>query len=117
MTEADTRVLDAFNAAFNRHDVEAMMGLMSEDCVFENTYPPPSGSRHEGQASVRKFWEAFFREAPQAAIEIEEMVILGKRGFQRWTYRWDASSGFVRGVDVFRFESGKIAEKLSYVKG
>ena len=120
MTSDYAETLQEFNAAFNRHDVEAMMGLLIDGCVFENTYPPPSGTRYEGQSAVRSYWEDFFRDAPQAVIEIEEMVILGDRGFQRWTYRWDrdrGGTGFVRGVDVFRFESGKIAEKSSYVKG
>ncbi len=38
----------------------------------------------------------------------------------RWTYRWteaDGNTGHIRGVDVYRLESGLIAEKLSYVKG
>lgn len=32
-----------FNDALNAHDVDAMMKLMSEDCSFENTYPPRMG--------------------------------------------------------------------------
>ena len=36
-------------------------------------------------------------------------------GMQRWRYEWDG--GHVRGVDVFRVRDGKVAEKLSYVKG
>jgi hypothetical protein len=38
------------------------------------------------------------------------------RGHHRWV---DASGlpGHVRGVDVLRVRSGRIAEKLSYVKG
>jgi len=37
----------------------------------------------------------------------------------RWIYRWvrDGQEGHVRGVDVFRVRDGKVAEKLSYVKG
>ncbi len=117
MSTDHAAVVREFNTAFNRHDVEAMLDLMTEDCVFENTHPAPSGTRIEGRASNREFWHAFFRDAPQAAIEIEEMVVVGARGFQRWTYRWERERGFVRGVDVFRFSAGRIAEKLSYVKG
>jgi hypothetical protein len=37
----------------------------------------------------------------------------------RWRYTWmnPDSQGHVRGVDVFRVQDGKVAEKLSYVKG
>ncbi|PKN87500.1 MAG: nuclear transport factor 2 family protein, partial [Chloroflexi bacterium HGW-Chloroflexi-8] len=34
-------LITKFNLAFNRHDIDAMMEMMTEDCVFENTYPPP----------------------------------------------------------------------------
>jgi hypothetical protein len=37
----------------------------------------------------------------------------------QWTYHWikESGAGHVRGVDVFRIHNGKVAEKLSYVKG
>jgi ketosteroid isomerase-like protein len=41
-----------FNDAFNRHDVAAIMALMTEDCVFDSTRPPPDGERIVGQAAV-----------------------------------------------------------------
>jgi steroid delta-isomerase-like uncharacterized protein len=113
-------LLDRFNEAFNRHDAEGMMALMAEDCVFENTYPAPDGTRYQGQESVKVFWEEFFRSSPQARIVIEEMFVHDDRGVQLWTYHWvdeEGIPGHVRGVDVFRFQAGKIAEKLSYVKG
>ncbi len=114
------QLLDAFNAAFNRHDVAGMMALCTADCVFENTVPPPDGARYAGQAAVSAFWTGFFAAAPGARIEIEELVVLGDRAFQRWVYHWmdeQGDPGHVRGVDVFRFREGRIAEKLSYVKG
>jgi ketosteroid isomerase-like protein len=120
MPSPEIELLNDFNAAFNRHDVDGMMALMTPDCVFENTYPPPDGERFEGQAAVWQFWEDFFRLSPNAHLEFEEIVACGERAFQRWVYHWlDAGggSGSVRGVDVFRFKEGKIAEKLSYVKG
>ncbi len=50
-------VIDRFNEAFNRHDVEGIMALMTNDVVFENTSPRPDGERYDGQESVRGFWE------------------------------------------------------------
>jgi predicted SnoaL-like aldol condensation-catalyzing enzyme len=109
-------LLERFNRALNAHDVAAMMTLMSERCVFENTYPPPDGERLEGQAAVGEFWQAFFAAAPTATIRIEELFVAGERAIQRWRYSWSEQE-YVRGVDIFRLEGGKIAEKLSYVKG
>lgn len=109
-----------FNDALNAQDASAMMQLMTEDCVFENTYPPPDGARYEGQASVRVFWEDFFRSSQNARIEIEEIFASNERCTMRWIYRWidmQGKPGHVRGVDIYRIVGGKIKEKLSYVKG
>ena len=47
--------IERFNDAFNQHDVDAVMSLMTDDVVFENTAPPTDGERHVGQAAVRAF--------------------------------------------------------------
>ena len=113
--DATRTVIDHFNAAFNAHDIEVVMALMTDDCVFENTYPQPDGARFEGQAAVRANFAAFFAESPQAQFEFEDIFTSGDRACVRWLYRW--GSGHVRGVDVFRVRDNRIVEKLSYVKG
>jgi uncharacterized protein (TIGR02246 family) len=108
-------IVRRFQDAWNAHDVDAVMALMTEDCVFESTWPPPDGERVVGQESVRAFWERFFAQSPAATIDIEELFACGDRATMRWHHRWDG--GHVRGVDVYRLRDGRIAEKLSYVKG
>ena len=118
--ESAIRVVLEFNEAFNRHDVAGMMQLMSDDCIFENTSPAPDGAVYSGKEAVTQFWQDFFRESPQAHIEIEEISSLGERCMMRWRYSWvdmAGDKGHVRGVDVFRVRNGFIREKLSYVKG
>jgi steroid delta-isomerase-like uncharacterized protein len=119
--ESTFSIIQHFHDAFNRHDVDAIMALMTEDCIFENTYPPPDGLRYEGQAAVRTFWEKLFAaDSPQAHFEVEDIFTTDDRGVIRWRYRWisaDGSTGHIRGVDIFRVRDGKVAEKLSYVKG
>jgi len=90
------------------------MSLMTDDCVFENTLPPPDGERFVGQTDVRRFWDTFFRDTPQARFEAEEMVVAGDRAVVRWRFDW--GGGHVRGIDLLRVRDGKVAEKLSYVK-
>jgi ketosteroid isomerase-like protein len=113
-------VVTRFNDALNARDVDGMLRLMTADCVFENTYPPPDGARFSGQAQVRAFWQDFFQGSQQAHIEIEQIFSLGERCVMLWVYHWvDASGipGHIRGVDVYAVRDGLIAEKLSYVKG
>lgn len=109
-----------FNEALNRGNVDEMMSLMTPNCVFENTYPPPEGKRYDGQAEVRAFWEEFFSSSVGARIEIEEIFAQGERCVMRWIYHWNEASGktgHIRGIDLYKLEGGQIAEKLSYVKG
>ena len=65
-------------------------------------------------AAVRQAWEAIFDDST-SRFEAEETFAAGDRVVQLWRYTWD--TGHVRGVDVFRVRDGKVAEKLSYVKG
>jgi ketosteroid isomerase-like protein len=119
-TAMTVATIEQFNAALNRHDVDAVMALMTNDCIFENTYPPPDGERYEGQAAVRHFWERMLRSSPDAAFATEEMVAAGDRCVVRWRYTYtgaDGRSGHIRGIDLFRVRDGKVAEKLAYVKG
>ncbi|MDQ3974077.1 MAG: nuclear transport factor 2 family protein [Actinomycetota bacterium] len=109
-----------FQDAWNRHDVDEVMALMTDDCVFETTWPPPDGERVEGHFALRTFWERFFAQSPQATIDIEELFACGDRATMRWRYHWGGEpgqGGHVRGVDMYRVRHGKVAEKFSYVKG
>jgi len=60
-------------------------------------------------------WEALFAASPDAAFTTEEIVEAGDRVVARW--RYDYGDGHVRGVDLFTVRDGRVAEKLSYVKG
>jgi ketosteroid isomerase-like protein len=118
-TGVTLEVVQRFNEAFRRHDVDGIMALMTEDCVFDNTRPPPDGERFVGQDHVRAFWRQLFARSPNARFDTEEIFAAGDRCVVRWVYHWvkDGEPGHVRGVDIFRVRGGKVAEKLSYVKG
>jgi len=60
--------LDAFfDAGWNRHDVDFLMTLMSEDCVFESAAGPDiCGTRHEGRERVREAFARVFKLYPDA---------------------------------------------------
>lgn len=107
--------LTAFNAAFASGDVDAIMALMTEDCVFESTGPAPDGVRHVGAAAVRRVWQDLFAGTEQPRFEWEDVHASGEHGVVRWRFSWQG--GQVRGVDVIRLRGSRVAEKLSYVKG
>lgn len=119
-TEATLATIERFNAAFNAHDVDAVMALMTDDVLFENTSPAPDGETVRGQTAMREFWTRFFAGSSQAHFTTEDIFAHEDRALVRWIYRWhDPASGpgHIRGVDVFRVRDGKVSEKLAYVKG
>jgi ketosteroid isomerase-like protein len=118
-SKSTLEAVNRFNAAFNRHDVDAVMKEMTEDCVFENTSPTPDGSRIEGATAVKAYWLKFFASNPDAYFEAEDIFVSENRCVVRWVYHKtkDGKPWHLRGVDVFRIKDGKVAEKLAYVKG
>jgi len=107
-------VLESFGAAWAQHDLEATLALDTDDCVFDSTGPAPDGIRHVGRDAVRRAWQSIFNDT-NARFEAEETFCVNDRVVQLWRYTW--ADGHVRGIDVFRVRDGKVAEKLSYVKG
>jgi ketosteroid isomerase-like protein len=115
MDEAEVaRLLDEFGAAWNDHDLDRALRFVTDDVVFESTGPAPDGVRAVGPDEVREAWAPIFSD-PSSHFETEDAFIAGDRATTRWIYRW--SGGHIRGVDVFLLRDGKVAEKLSYVKG
>ena len=107
-------VVDAFGAAWGAHDLDGVLSMLTDDCVFDATGPAPDGTRHVGPDAIRAAWQAIFDDTA-ATFEAEETFAAEDRVVQRWRYSW--AGGHVRGVDLFRVRDGKVAEKFSYVKG
>ncbi len=112
--DAALALVDTFNTAWGAHDLEATLALVTGDCVFDATGPAPDGVVHVGPDAIRHAWQAIFDD-PASRFEVEEVFAVDDRVVQRWLYSWDG--GHIRGVDLFRLRSGKVCEKLSYVKG
>ena len=59
--QVDIAFLESFCDAFNRHDLDAIMAHMTDDCVFDaSAGPDADGRRYSGQDAVRRgFLEVF----------------------------------------------------------
>ena len=112
--------LRAFLEAFNRHDLDAIMTLMAEDCVFEAPRgPDPWGRRYAGKEEVRAGLGARFTGIPDVHYGEDRHWVAGRRGVSEWRLTGTSTSGSridVRGCDLFEFENGKIVRKDSYWK-
>ena len=113
-------LLQAFADAWNRHDVEALMSMMTADGVFEaSAGPAVNGERFEGQQAVRAAYTAVFEQYPDAHWGEARHFVTAERGVSEWTFtgtRQDGQRVEVTGCDLFTFREGKIALKNSFRK-
>ena len=120
-SDADlVRLLERFAEAWNRHDLDALMSMMTDDCVFQaSAGPQVDGLRSEGQQAVRAAYAAVFEVFPDAHWAGACHLIAGNRGVSEWTFSGTHKDGArveVTGCDLFTFRDGKIAVKNSYRK-
>ena len=112
--------LAAFSDAWNRHDVDALMGFMHDDCVFQTPAGPDAcGTRHAGPAAVRVAFAAAWQAVPDAQWENGRHHVDGDFGVSEWTFTGTGADGArieVDGVDLFTFRDGKIALKNVFRK-
>jgi steroid delta-isomerase-like uncharacterized protein len=114
------QLLDRFADAWNRHDLDALMSMMTDDCVFEaSAGPHANGQRSEGTQAVRAAYAAVFEAFPDAHWASPRHFIAGNRAASEWTFtgtRQDGTRVEVNGCDLFTLRDGKIAIKNSYRK-
>jgi len=120
MAEVTTETLQDFADAWNRHDVDALMSFMTEDCVFEASAGSDVwGTRYAGRDAVRAGFAEVWTTFPDAHWGNARHFVSGDRGVSEWTFtgtRADGTRVEVHGCDVFTFRDGKIALKDSYRK-
>ncbi len=118
--EVTTKFLENFADAWNRHDADALMSFMTDDCVFEaSAGPEVCGARHVGPQAVRAAYAEVWSTFPDAHWGHARHFVAGSRGVSEWTFtgtRSDGSRVEVDGCDLFTLREGKIALKDSYRK-
>ena len=118
--EVSTEFLQAFGDAWNRHDVDALMTFMTEDCIYETSSGNAvCGTRFEGKEAVREGFSSVWADFPDAHWGGARHFVCGNRGVSEWTFtgtRQDGGRVEVNGCDVFTFREGKIAVKNAYRK-
>jgi len=120
VAEVTEQTLADFAAAWNRHDIDALMSFMTQDCVFETVAGPDAcGTRHVGQQAVRRAFAAAWENFPDAQWRNGRHWVAGTRGVSESTFTGTAADGSrveADMVDIFTFQGGKIAVKNAFRK-
>src|SRR5512145_427374 len=79
--EVTVEVLQGFADAWNRHDVDALMSFMTDDCVFEaSAGPDVCGTRYVGSEAVRAGFAEVWATYPDGNWGSTNHYVVGKRG-------------------------------------
>jgi ketosteroid isomerase-like protein len=112
--------LQHFLDAFNRHDLDAIMGYFADDCVL---YLPrgvgPRGDRYIGKNDVRAGLATRLEGIPDVHYGDDRHWACGDLGVSEWTLTGTTIAGKrleVRGVDLLEFSNGRITRKDSFWK-
>jgi uncharacterized protein YceH (UPF0502 family) len=106
-------VIDAYNEAWNRHDLDAIVALHAPGMVFENWN---AGERAEGGA-VRAHIAQIFANWPDLRFTGRSLYVGDDFVVQEWTAHATHPNGKEltwEGVDIFPFRDGKILRKDVY---
>jgi len=118
-------VIDRYNDAWNRHDLDAIMAMHAPDMVFENH---TAGERAEGE-EVREHIAAIFAGWPDITFATRRLYVRDDLVVQEWTasatHDRELRRGDVvappsgkriewKGMDVIPFENGLVKRKDVY---
>ena len=123
--EALREAIDRYNAAWNAHDLDAIMAMHAPDMVFENH---TAGERAEGEA-VREHIGSIFETWPDIAFTTRRLYVREGLVVQEWTAAATHANTMRRGdllaepsgervewdgLDVIPFENGLVKRKDVY---
>ena len=121
------KIIAAYGDAWNRHDIEAILAMHTDDSVFENH---TSGGKGVGKDAIRQILEGVFATFPDLRFEERRTYVRDEVVVQEWTATGTLATPFCRGnttvhptgksvswhgVDVIPFVGDLVARKDVYV--
>jgi steroid delta-isomerase-like uncharacterized protein len=118
--------IDRYNAAWNDHDVEAIVSMHTDDSVFENHV---TGDVNVGREQIARAIEGIFSVFPDLRFETRRAYIREDLVVQEWTARGTHEGTMTRsgievpptgrkvdykGMDVIPIRDGLVARKDVY---
>lgn len=117
--QAKRDLLAAFAAAWGRADVEALMALMTDDCVYKASVGPEPGTTYSGADAVRRGFTEILAFEADGEQRSGQVWFSGDYAFAEWAYDeidGDGKATEIKGIDVFHFVDNKLRLKDAYRK-
>jgi ketosteroid isomerase-like protein len=113
-------ILREVAAAFNAHDVDAILAYFTDDAAFDSPRGIQRfGTRFVGKEAVRAAFAARFAGIPDVHYGEDRHFVAGDRGVSEWRLTGTGLDGNpidLHGCDLWEFREGAIARKDSYWK-
>ena len=107
--------IESYVRAYNEDDMDLLLSLFTEDCVWEDPVGQPPHLGHDG---LRKFWEFAHTSGAKLSPQTERIVVCGTEGLLVFTMvvrMADGSGVDLRAVDRFVFnDEGRIEHGQAY---
>ena len=120
MKEQEKRdLLAAFAAAWGRADVDTLMMLMTDDCIYKASIGPEPGMTYNGRDEVQRGFTAVLATESGGQPRSGRVWIVGDYAFAEWAYDEMDEAGQlveINGIDLFHFVGDKIRLKDAYRK-
>lgn len=105
--------LEHFLECWNRHDVDGILGTLTEDCLYITGDGNRMRSSDEIRAGLTKFLETYTDAYWYDAIHF----VAGNRGASEWIFTATGPDGQkfeVDSCDLFEFRDGRISRVSAY---
>ena len=121
------KVIAAYGAAWNSHNIESILAMHTEDSVFENH---TSGGKGVGKNAIREILKGIFAAFPDIRFDARRTYVRDDLVTQEWTATGTLAIPYTKGsttvqptgtkvswngVDVIPFAGNLVARKDVYV--
>ncbi len=114
------QLLTDFGRAFNRHDADALVAMMTEDaCFYAPVGKAVHGNKITGRDAIKSAFTAVWEAMPDAHWQAGDIFVCENRGLAEWVFSGTGKDGSrieAQGCDVFTFRDGKISVKNAFRK-
>lgn len=116
MMTPEEELIERYIDAFNRHDIDAVMACFVDEAVIVRN----DGTRVEGHADVRQYYEDGFAMLPDGRCDLQTVIGRDGRAVGESVFRGTLRNGaavVAVGAEVVNIAGGKIKELRDYHRG